>query len=52
MADEGREIRTVGDDELRSVRGGSFVSRLKGAARWVKNHVVIGLNKIGIKGKF
>ena len=47
-----REMRTVGDDELRLVRGGSFWSRVKAAARWVKDHVVIGLNKIGIKGKF
>lgn len=53
MKDDGPEIQTVADDELRSVRGGkSFWSRVKAAAKWVKNHVVIGLNKIGIKGKF
>jgi len=46
-------IRAVADDELRSVRGGrSFWGSLKAAAKWCKNHIVIGLNKIGIKGKF
>ena len=48
-----RELQTVDDDELRSVRGGrSFWSRVKRAAKWVKDHVVIGLKSIGIKGKF
>ena len=28
------------------------VGRVKGAAKWVKNHVVIGLHNIGIKGTF
>ena len=50
--DSGGEIRSVTDDELRQVRGGSLWSRLKDAAVWVKDHVVIGLNKIGLKGKF
>ncbi len=53
MTDNGREIQRLTDDELRSVRGGrSFWSRVKGAAKWVKDHVVIGLKSIGIKGKF
>ena len=53
MRDEGLWIETATDDELRSVRGGkSFWSRLKAAAKWVRDHVVIGLDKIGIKGKF
>ena len=30
----------------------SLWDRLKGAAKWVKNHVVIGLHNIGIKGTF
>lgn len=46
-------IRAVADDELRTVRGGrSFWGSVKAAAKWCKNHIVIGLNKIGIKGKF
>jgi hypothetical protein len=45
-------IRTVEEEELRSVRGGTFWSRLKSVGRWIKNHVVIGLHSIGIKGKF
>jgi hypothetical protein len=46
-------MRTVADDELRSVRGGrSFWGWVKRAARWVKDHVVAGLHSIGIKGKF
>jgi hypothetical protein len=53
MMRNGRGIQPVTDDELRLVRGGrSFWSRVKAAVRWVKDHVVIGLNKIGIKGKF
>lgn len=53
MMRNARGILPVTDDELRLVRGGrSFWSRVKAAARWVKDHVVIGLNKIGIKGKF
>jgi hypothetical protein len=53
MKDHGQEVQTVTDDELRTVRGGkSFWDRVKSAAKWVKDHVVIGLNKIGIKGKF
>jgi hypothetical protein len=28
----------------------SLADRLKAAARWAKDHIVIGLNKIGIKG--
>jgi hypothetical protein len=53
MTDDGREIATVTDDELRLVRGGrSFWGSIKAAAKWVKNHVVGGLRSIGIKGKF
>jgi hypothetical protein len=52
IIDDGQRVEFVTDDELSRVRGGSFFSRLKAAARWVKDHVVIGLHKIGIKGKF
>ena len=45
-------IETVSDDELHEVRGGTFWSKLRAAAKWVGKHVVIGLNKIGIKGTF
>ena len=30
----------------------SLWGRIKGAAKWVKDHVVIGLHNIGVKGKF
>ena len=30
----------------------SLWSRVKGAAKWVKDHVVIGLHNIGYKGTF
>jgi hypothetical protein len=53
MADQRRESATVSDDELRLVRGGrSFWGSIKAAAKWVKDHVVVGLKSIGIKGKF
>ncbi|MEV7343602.1 hypothetical protein [Streptomyces sp. NPDC093544] len=43
----------VPDDELRRIRGGrSIWSRVKSAAKWAKDHVVIGLRYIGIKGRF
>jgi hypothetical protein len=43
----------VPDDELRRIRGGrSFWDRVKSAAKWAKDHVVIGLRYIGIKGRF
>ena len=43
----------MSEDELQSVYGGwSVWGSIKKAAKWVKDHVVIGLNKIGIKGKF
>jgi hypothetical protein len=46
-------IRFVPDDELRSVRGGkSFWDRVKGAAKWAKNHVVGGFKWIGLKFRF
>jgi hypothetical protein len=47
-----RGIETVTDDELRSVRGGSIWSGIKRVARWAKDHVVIGLHKLGFKGTF
>lgn len=52
MAQESSMIRPVGNEELRSVRGAGIVSWVKKAAKWVKKHVVIGLNSIGIKGRF
>jgi hypothetical protein len=46
-------IASVPDDELRSVRGGkSFWSRVKGAAKWCKDHVVGGAKWIGLKFRF
>jgi hypothetical protein len=46
-------IKTVPDDELRSVRGGrSFWGWLKSAATWVKDHVVGGFKWIGLKFRF
>jgi hypothetical protein len=53
MKQDRPRIEPVADAELRRVRGGkSFWDRVKRAAKWVKDHVVIGLDKIGIKGKF
>jgi hypothetical protein len=53
MTEHGQGIQTVTDDELRLVRGGrSFWSRVKGAAKWVKNHVVGGAKWIGLKFRF
>lgn len=53
VMDDGWGLRPVGDEELRLVRGGrSFWGTVKAAAKWVKNHVVAGLNKIGYKGTF
>jgi hypothetical protein len=53
MTDNGPQMQTVTDDELSSVRGGkSFWSRVKGAAKWVKNHVVGGAKWIGLKFRF
>jgi hypothetical protein len=46
-------IRTVDDEELRTVRGGKSIwGHIKDGARWVKNHVVATLHSIGIKGQF
>src|SRR3954469_4280278 len=46
-------IRIVPDDELQSVRGGkSFWDRVKGAAKWAKNHVVGGAKWICLKVRF
>jgi hypothetical protein len=45
-------MKRVADGELRSVSGGSIWGWVKHAAGWVKDHVVIGLKSIGIKGKF
>jgi hypothetical protein len=53
MTNDRHRIETVTDDELRLVRGGkSFWSRVKGAAKWVKNHVVGGAKWIGLKFRF
>jgi hypothetical protein len=53
MMDDGWGLRPVRDEELRLVRGGrSFWQKVKAGAKWVKDHVVIGLKSIGIKGKF
>lgn len=53
MRDRTSGIQSITDDELRLARGGrSFWGWVKKAAKWAKDHIVIGLNKIGIKGKF
>jgi hypothetical protein len=53
MIKNGKQIELVTDDELSRVRGGGkFWDGVKKAARWVKDHVVIGMKKIGFKGKF
>jgi hypothetical protein len=50
---DGPGIRTVDDEELRTVRGGkSLWGHIKDGARWVKNHVVATLHSIGYKGTF
>jgi hypothetical protein len=41
---------TAGNDTASAKR--SLWSRVKAAAKWAKDHVVIGLNKIGLKGTF
>lgn len=51
MANGSQGIRHLDDEELQSVRGGLF-GWLKKAAKWAKEHIVIGLHSIGIKGKF
>jgi len=46
-------IRMVGDEELQRVFGGKSIwGHIKDAAKWVGNHVVVGLHYIGIKGSF
>jgi hypothetical protein len=50
--DRENRMRRVPDDELSLVSGGSIWGGIKRAARWVKDHVVLGLKSIGIKGKF
>jgi hypothetical protein len=50
--DKDDRMRRVPDDELSLVSGGSIWGGIKRAARWVKDHVVLGLKSIGIKGKF
>jgi hypothetical protein len=53
MTDNGLGTELVADDELRLVHGGrSFWGTVKAAAKWAKDHVVIGLRYIGIKGRF
>lgn len=50
---DGPGIRTVGDEELRTVRGGKSIwGSIKDGAKWVKNHVVATLHSIGFKGTF
>ncbi len=50
---DGPSIRTVGDEELRTVRGGKSIwGHIKDAAAWVKKHVAATLNSIGYKGTF
>jgi hypothetical protein len=51
MIEDGKRIELVTDEELSRVRGGSIWSWLTKAARWIKDHVVIGQKNIGIKGK-
>jgi hypothetical protein len=47
-------MQLVGDQELSSVHGGKkkIWGWVKNAAKWAKDHVVIGAKSIGIKGKF
>ena len=53
MTHDSQEIRTLTAEEMRAVRGGrSFWGWVKHAAKWTKDHVVLGLKSIGIKGKF
>ena len=42
-------IQAIGDEELRSVRGGGIISGLKRAAKWVKKHVVATTKSIAVK---
>ena len=52
---DGAGIRTVGDEELRTVRGGkSLWGHIKSAAQWVGDHVKATAHSIviGIKGTF
>ena len=47
------KIVTVTDEELRAIRGGrSFWDRVKSAAKWVKDHVVAGARRLGLKWTF
>jgi hypothetical protein len=53
MDSRGLRVETIPEDELRGVRGGkSFWSRVKGAAKWAKDHVVGGFKWIGLKFRF
>jgi hypothetical protein len=53
MTDNREGMNAVPDRDLSSVRGGrSFWGSVKAAGRWIKDHVVLGLKAIGIKGKF
>jgi hypothetical protein len=48
-------FEAVSAEELMLVEGGGIISKLKAAAKWVKDHVVVGVGKVvsvGIKGKF
>jgi hypothetical protein len=50
--EEAQGIQAIGDEELRSVRGGGIISRLKSAAKWVKKHVVATTKSIAVKFGF
>ena len=54
LADEGKAGGELSDEELEMVSGGSFFSRLKAAATWVKDHVFVDTSNktAGVKGKF
>jgi hypothetical protein len=48
-------FEAVSAEELRLVEGGGIISKLKAAAKWAKDHLVVTVGKItggGIKGKF
>ena len=40
VMEEARGIQAIGDEELRSVRGGGIIGRLKWVAKWVAKKVV------------
>jgi len=53
MTNSGLGFVPVADEILASVHGGrSLWGWVKAGAKWVKDHVVLGLKYIGIKGTF